>query len=45
MTEEVHVEPAGVPRGRAMLQRAQWAARAFADYDAASVRRSSWRIA
>jgi acyl-CoA reductase-like NAD-dependent aldehyde dehydrogenase len=37
--EEAIVEPAGVPRGRAMLQRAQWAARAFAGYDAATVRR------
>jgi acyl-CoA reductase-like NAD-dependent aldehyde dehydrogenase len=39
MGEGVHVEPAGVPRGRAMLQRAQWAARAFASYDAATVKR------
>jgi acetaldehyde dehydrogenase/alcohol dehydrogenase len=33
------VESAGVPRGRAMLLRAAWAARAFAGYDAAAVRR------
>ncbi len=39
MSEDVLVEPAGVPRGRAMLQRAGWAARAFATYDAATVRR------
>ncbi len=35
----VPVEAAGVPRGRAMLARAQWAARAFARYDAATVQR------
>jgi acetaldehyde dehydrogenase / alcohol dehydrogenase len=32
-------DPAGVPRARAMLQRAQWAARAFARYDKATVDR------
>src|SRR5689334_6755053 len=32
-------DPAGVPRARAMLQRAQWAASAFARYDRASVDR------
>ena len=32
-------DPAGVPRARAMLQRAQWAARAFARYDQAAVSR------
>jgi acetaldehyde dehydrogenase/alcohol dehydrogenase len=30
-------DPAGVPRARAMLQRAEWAARAFARYDRDSV--------
>src|SRR5262249_18939409 len=30
---EVLADPAGVPRARAMLQRAEWAARAFARYD------------
>jgi acetaldehyde dehydrogenase / alcohol dehydrogenase len=34
-----HVEAAGVPRARQMLERAQWAARAFATYDSASVLR------
>jgi acyl-CoA reductase-like NAD-dependent aldehyde dehydrogenase len=34
---ELLVDPAGVPRARAMLQRAEWAARAFARYDHASV--------
>jgi acetaldehyde dehydrogenase/alcohol dehydrogenase len=34
---ELLVDPAGVPRARAMLQRAEWAARAFARYDRASV--------
>ena len=34
---ELLVDPAGVPRARAMLQRAEWAARAFARYDKASV--------
>jgi acetaldehyde dehydrogenase/alcohol dehydrogenase len=33
-------DPAGVPRARAMLQRAQWAARAFARYDKAAVDRA-----
>jgi len=32
-------DPAGVPRARAMLQRAQWAARAFARYDKSAVDR------
>ena len=31
--------PAGVPRARAMLQRAEWAARAFAHYDKQAVDR------
>src|ERR1700745_120470 len=30
---ELLTDPAGVPRARAMLQRAEWAARAFARYD------------
>jgi acetaldehyde dehydrogenase/alcohol dehydrogenase len=34
-----HVEAVGVPRARQMLERAQWAARAFATYDRASVLR------
>jgi len=34
-----HVEAAGVPRARQMLERARWAARAFATYDHASVLR------
>jgi len=33
-------DPAGVPRARAMLQRAEWAARAFARYDKAAVDRA-----
>lgn len=33
-------DPAGVPRARAMLQRAQWAAHAFARYDKAAVDRA-----
>jgi acetaldehyde dehydrogenase / alcohol dehydrogenase len=32
-------DPAGVPRARAMLQRAEWAARAFARYDKRAVDR------
>jgi len=36
---EIPVEPAGVPRGRAMVERAEWAARAFATYDIQTVRR------
>ncbi|MEI6360943.1 MAG: aldehyde dehydrogenase family protein [Actinomycetes bacterium] len=36
---EIPLEPAGVPRGRAMVERAQWAARAFASYDIETVRR------
>jgi len=41
MTEtfDLAIEPAGVPRGRAMIERAEWASRAFATYDAATVRR------
>ena len=39
-TFEMMIEPNGVPRGRAMLERADWASRAFAQYDAAAV----WRI-
>ena len=34
---ELLTDPAGVPRARAMLQRAEWAARAFARYDKATV--------
>ncbi len=34
---ELVTDPAGVPRARAMLQRAEWAARAFARYDKGSV--------
>jgi len=37
---EMAIEPAGVPRGRAMLERAEWASQAFARFDAESV----WRI-
>ena len=33
---ELLTDPAGVPRARAMLQRAEWAARAFARYDEAA---------
>lgn len=36
---EMPLEPAGVPRGRAMVERATWAARTFATYDIDSVRR------
>ena len=36
---DMPLEPAGVPRGRAMVERADWAARAFARYDAATVSR------
>jgi len=36
---EMPLEPAGVPRGRSMIERAEWAARAFASYDAVSVQR------
>lgn len=41
MTEpgDVLVEPAGVPRARAMVERAVWAASAFARYDKATVDR------
>ena len=38
-TFELAVEARGVPRGRAMLERAEWASRAFARYDLATVRR------
>src|SRR3984885_6371741 len=34
---ELLTDPAGVPRARAMLQRAEWAARAYARYDKATV--------
>ena len=34
---ELLTDPAGVPRARAMLQRAEWAGRAFARYDKAGV--------
>ncbi len=34
---ELLTDPAGVPRARAMLQRAEWAARAFARYDKGTV--------
>lgn len=37
--EPLMVEPAGVPRGRAMVERADWAGRAFAKYDIAAVNR------
>ena len=36
---DIPLEPAGVPRGRAMVERAEWAALAFATYDIDSVRR------
>ena len=36
---ELLTDPAGVPRARAMLQRAEWAARAFARYDKQAVDR------
>jgi acyl-CoA reductase-like NAD-dependent aldehyde dehydrogenase len=36
---EVLVEPAGVPRARAMLERAEWASRAYASYDRPAVDR------
>ena len=36
---DIPLEPAGVPRGRAMVERAEWAARAFSSYDIESVRR------
>jgi acetaldehyde dehydrogenase/alcohol dehydrogenase len=36
---ELMVEPAGVPRARAMVARAEWAARAYAKFDKASVDR------
>ena len=36
---EVLSDPAGVPRARAMLQRAEWAARSFARYDKQAVDR------
>jgi acetaldehyde dehydrogenase/alcohol dehydrogenase len=38
-TVELPVEPLGVPRGRAMLERAEWASRAYARYDIGTVRR------
>jgi len=36
---DIPLEPAGVPRGRAMVERAEWAAQAFATYDIDAVRR------
>lgn len=36
---DMPLEPSGVPRGRAMVERADWAARAFARFDAATVHR------
>lgn len=36
---DIPLEPAGVPRGRAMVERAEWASRAFARYDIGAVRR------
>jgi len=36
---QMPLAPAGVPRGLAMVQRAEWASRAFATYDIAGVRR------
>jgi acetaldehyde dehydrogenase/alcohol dehydrogenase len=36
---DIPLEPAGVPRGRAMVERAEWAARAFATFDIDTVRR------
>jgi len=36
---EIPVEPAGVPRAQAMLERATWASRAFARFDKATVDR------
>ncbi len=38
-TAELVMEPAGVPRGRAMVERADWAAQAYARYDKATVDR------
>jgi acyl-CoA reductase-like NAD-dependent aldehyde dehydrogenase len=38
MTEALEIAAHGVPRGRAMIERAEWASRAFARYDAATVR-------
>ena len=40
-----HAEAAGVPRARQMLERAGWAARAFAGYDRASVLRIAEAVA
>jgi acyl-CoA reductase-like NAD-dependent aldehyde dehydrogenase len=39
ITVDLLTDPAGVPRARAMLQRAEWAAHAFARYDKAAVDR------
>ena len=39
MSELLRGEPAGVPRARMMLQRAHWAASAFATYPADAVAR------
>lgn len=38
MTTEVLIEPSGIPRGRAMIERAEWAARSFSTYDIGTVR-------
>jgi acetaldehyde dehydrogenase / alcohol dehydrogenase len=46
MTDVItHVEAAGVPRARQMLERAQWAARAFASYDLGTVLRIAEAVA
>lgn len=37
----IPIEPSGMPRARAMVQRAQWASRAFATYDIDTVRRAA----
>jgi acetaldehyde dehydrogenase / alcohol dehydrogenase len=39
IASDLLADPAGVPRARAMLQRAEWAARAFARYDKPAVDR------
>lgn len=36
---DLEIAAHGVPRGRAMIERAEWASRAFAQYDVATVRR------
>ena len=45
MTELLRGEPAGVPRARMMLQRAHWAASAFASYPADAVSRITEAVA